>query len=112
MLVFEVWPSIAPKKTCGIPKPQMLTPAMIYVPAFLLGNNGTDRSAHFRGSCCGRWGVEAVSRGPFTSPKPSRPARRFPFDANVCRTRPVERCVSELSLDETKIVTKWAILSR
>ena len=92
--------------------PFQLTPAMGYVPAFLLGTNGTVRSAHSRGSCRGRGVVEAVSRGPFTSPKPSRPARRFPFDANVCRTRPVERCVSELSLNDTKIVTEWAILGR
>ena len=35
----------------------------------------------------------------------------FP-DANVCRTRPVERRVSELSLNETKIIAKWAILGR
>ena len=85
---------------------------MAYVPAFLLVTNGTVRSAHSRGELPRPGVVEAVSRGPFTSPKPSRPARRFPFDANVCRTRPVERCVSELSLNETKIVTKWAILGR
>ena len=85
---------------------------MAYVPAFLLVTNGTVRSAHFRGSCRGRGVVEAVSRGPFTSPELSRTARRFPFDANVCRTQPVERRVSELPLNETKIVTKWAILGR
>ena len=85
---------------------------MVYVPAFLLVTNGTVRSARSRGELPRPGVVEAVSRGPFTSPKPSRPARRFPFDANVCRTQPVERRVSELSLNETKIVTKWAILGR
>jgi hypothetical protein len=96
----------------GASGPFQLTLAMGYVPAFLIGTNDTVRSAHSRGSCRGRGVVEAVSRGPFTSPKPSRPARRLPSDANVCRTRPVERCVSELSLYETKVVAKWAILGR
>ena len=96
----------------GVSGPSQVTPGMVYVPAFLLVTNGTVRSAHSRGELPRSGVVEAVSRGPFTSPKPSRPSRRFPFDANVCRTQPAERRVSELSLNETKIVTKWAILGR
>ena len=52
------------------------------------------------------------ARRPRVPPELSRTARRFPFDANFRRTTPVERYVPELSFNDTKIVTKWAILGR
>ena len=52
------------------------------------------------------------ARRPRVPPELSRTARRFPFDANFRWTTPVERYVPELSFNDTKIVTKWAILGR
>ena len=52
------------------------------------------------------------TRGPFTSPEPSRLTQCYSPDSNFSWTPPVERRVGGLVFDALRVVDKWAMLGR